>query len=177
MQAARNYRGKAILALSVVVTLTVVGCAATRQRRGAPESSGFLGDYSQLEKNPNFGASLVYVRPGVQWANYNAIQIDSVGLWGDAKTASISPEDQQMLTDMLYKSLYDDLSKVFTITDRPGPNTLRLRVALTQAQGAKVAIRVLTTIVPQLRMAGGIVGLAGDTATTVGSATNVWRRR
>jgi hypothetical protein len=46
-----------------------------------------------------------------------------------------------------------------------------LRVALTQAQGAKVGLRTITTVVPQLRMAGGVVGLAADTATTVGSAT------
>ena len=33
-----------------------------------------------------------------------------------------------MLTDVLYKDLYDDLSKYFVIVKQPEPNTLRLRV-------------------------------------------------
>jgi hypothetical protein len=155
---------------ALVMGLLVAGCAATRGRRGTPEESGFLGDYSQLQKNADYPASLVYVRPGVQWSRYNSIQLESVGLWG-SDTTSISAADRQMLTDMLYKSLYDDLSKYFTVTNQPGPKTLVLRAALTQAQGAKVALRTISTVVPQLRLVGGLVGIAGDTATTVGSAT------
>jgi len=155
---------------SLCVVLAVGGCTATRERRGTPEESGFLGNYSQLEKNPDYKAALVYFKPGVDWGRYNSIQIESAGLWltGDTK---ISPQDQQMLTDVLYKSMYDALSEYFVVTDHPGPNTIRLRVALTQAQGAKVAARVVTTVIPQLRTLGAIIGLAGDTAATVGSAT------
>jgi hypothetical protein len=159
-----------IMATSLCFVLALDGCAATRERRGTPEESGFLGDYSQLQENPDYKAALTYFKPGVQWSRYNSIQIESAGLWVNADT-TVSPEDQQLLTDTLYKSMYDQLSKYFAITSQPSASTLRLRVALTQAQGAKVAVRVVTTVVPQLRMAGGIVGLAGDTATTVGSAT------
>jgi len=159
-----------VLAVLGVGILVVTGCTATRGRRGTPEESGFLRDYSQLQKNPDYPAALVYVAPNVQWSRYNSVQLESVGLWG-SDTTNISPEDQQMLTDTLYKSLNDELSKYFTVTNQPGPNTIRLRVALTQAQGAKVALRTISTIVPQLRMAGALVGLGADTATTVGSAT------
>jgi uncharacterized protein DUF3313 len=167
-----SVRTGTVSAVAVLVACQLVtGCAATRGRRGEPEQSGFLRDYSQLKENPDYPAALVYIAPGVQWSRYNAIHLESAGLWVSEATKGISPEDQQHLTDTLYKKMYDDLSKVFTLTDQPGPNTLRLRVALTQAQGAKVAVRVVTTVIPQLRMAGGVVGLAGDTATTVGSAT------
>jgi hypothetical protein len=158
------------LAVLVVVVLLGAGCTATRARRGEPEESGFLRDYSQLQKNPEYPAALVYVRPGVQWSHYNSVQLESVGLWG-SDTTNISAEDRQMLTDTLYKSLYDELSKYFTVTSQPSANTLRLRVALTQGQGAKVGLRTITTVVPQMRLLGSVVGLAGDTATTVGSAT------
>src|SRR5262249_51638352 len=47
----------------------------------------------------------------------------------------------------------------------------RLRVALTQVQAAKPVVRTVTTVVPQMRTAGALVGLGADTATTVGSAT------
>src|SRR5258707_6229832 len=98
--------------------LLVSACTATRGRRGAPEESGFLRDYSQLKEVDGYPAARIYIRPGVPWANYNSIQIDSVGLWADAST-SLSPEDQQKLTDTLYKDLYDDLSKYFVIANRP----------------------------------------------------------
>ena len=171
MRTTMKHRGTLILAGLVATSIVVTGCAATRERRGAPEDSGFLKDYSQLQENPDFPASLVYVRPGAQWSTYNAIQLDSVGLWVNESTKNLSPEDQQKLTDILYNSLHGSLSKVFAVSNQAGANTLRLRAALTQAQGAKVGLRVVTTAVPQLRMLGGVVGLAADTATTVGSAT------
>jgi len=170
MRKTTNLGRTGLLAALIAVPLVIAGCTPTRERRGTPEESGFLGDYSQLQKNPDYPAALVYVRPGVQWGNYNSVQIDSVGLWGDASN-NISPEDQQTLTDVLYKSLYDDLSKYFTIVNQPGPNTLRLRVALTQVQSAKPVLRTVTTVIPQLRVLGTIVGLSADTAATVGSAT------
>jgi hypothetical protein len=163
-------RGMLILAFMALVAFVVDGCAATRGRRGEPEESGFLRNYAQLQPNPDYPAARVYIRPGVPWSRYNSIQIDSAGLWLN-DNSSVSPEDQQKLTDALYEALYTEVSKYFVITSQPGPNTLRLRVALTQVKGAQVAARTLTTVVPQLRLAGSLVGLAGDTAATVGSAT------
>jgi len=176
MQATRvnhgwNLMGTSVLAGMVVLLLTMPACTATRGRRGTPEESGFLRDYAQLQKSPDYPASLVYIRPGVQWASYNSVQLESVGLWGNESTQNLSAEDRQMLTDMLYTSLYNELSKYFVVTNQAGPNTLRMRVALTQEQGAKVGLRTVTTVVPQLRVVGTLVGLGGDTATTVGSAT------
>ncbi len=160
-----------VLTVLIAAPLLVSACAATRGRRGTPEESGFLGDYSQLQAVDGYPAARLYIKPGVQWANYDSVQLDSVGLYADASTAKLSPADQQMLTDTLYKSLYDDLSKYFTVVNQAGPNTLRLRVALAQVSGAMPVLRTVTTVVPQLRVLGAVVGLAGDTATMVGSAT------
>jgi hypothetical protein len=52
------------------------GCAATRARRGAPPPSGFLGNYSELREG--YAAHKAYVAPGIDWAGYHAIHIDSV---------------------------------------------------------------------------------------------------
>ena len=53
---------------------------------------------------------------------------------------------------MLYNTLRDELDKYFVLTRAPAADTVRLRVALTQVQGANVAARVVTTVIPQLRM-------------------------
>lgn len=146
-------------------------CTSTRGRRGTPPETGFLGDYSQLEKNPEFEASLTYINPDVVWAKYDSIELDSVGLWGNEQTAKISAEDRQRLTNVLFAALNEELGKYFTLVPEGGPTAIRLRVAITQASGANVPLRTVTTVVPQLRAAGALVGLGADTATTVGTAT------
>lgn len=76
-----------------------------------------------------------------------------------------------MLTDMLFHAMHEALSSQFKISHEPGPSVLRIRLALTEAKGANVAIRTMTTVVPQLRAATALGGLSADTAVTVGSAT------
>ena len=94
----RNGRLHLVAALAAVSLLSS-GCTATRARRGTPEESGFLRNYSQLAENPDYPAALVYVRPGVPWSRYDSIILDSAGLWITDETKGLSAEDQQMLTD------------------------------------------------------------------------------
>jgi uncharacterized protein DUF3313 len=146
-----------------------VGCAPLRQRREAVEPSGFLRDYSQLQKNDEYPAYLIYINPSAQWSKYNAIMIDSVGLW--AATENLSPEDRQTVTGMMYNALYDTLGKNYAIVTTPGMNVLRLRAAITEAQGSKVALNVVTSVIPQLRLLTTVGGMAADTANIVGEAS------
>jgi hypothetical protein len=170
----RSNRRSRILASAALLVLAtgLAACAATRERRGVPEPSGFLGStYSLLAPNADFPASEVYVAPGIDWASFDSVQIDSVTLWVDKADSKLSPEDQQMLTDTFFKAIHEAVSASFAVVDHPGAGTIRLRAALTQAKGSPVALRAITTIVPQLRVATTLVGLSADTAVTVGSAT------
>lgn len=155
-------------ALALVIDLS--GCAATRGRRTPPPASGFLRDYSQLQPREGFDAQLVYVNPAADWSGYDAVLLDSVTLWADQETNRIAPEDRQMLADLLYRALHSELSKYFQVVDRPGAGAIRVRAALTQAQGAKVALRTVGTLVPQALVVSTVAGLATDTAATVGAA-------
>jgi hypothetical protein len=154
----------------VAIAALLAGCATTRQSRGVGEPSGFLGDYSDLREGKGDEAQLVYIRPDVDWARYTAIQIDSVTLWRDAKTEDVPPEDQQHLTDYLYESLHEALSKDYEIVDRPGPNVMRLRAAITEAKGSRVVMDTVTSIVPQLRLLTTIGGMAAGSSVLVGKA-------
>lgn len=171
MQSLLRHGLTAMVATLLIVPLVAGGCTATRGRRGQPQLSGFLGDYSQLQKSPDYPFALIDVRPEAQWSRYDSIELDSVTLWATPGTVNISPENQERLVGIFYNELYAELDKYFQITTVTGPNTLRVRAALTQAQGAKVALRTVSTVVPQLRAVGAIVGFGADTATTVGTAT------
>jgi hypothetical protein len=160
-----------LAATAVAVLFSTGGCPATRGRRGAPEHSGFLRDYSQLGKVEGFPAAEVYVDPQARWSAYDSVQIDSVTLWASSDTAGLSAEDRQMLTDTLYRALFKQLDSQFVVAEHAAPQTLRLRAALTQAKGANVPLRTVTTVVPQLRVLTTVTGLAADVAVTVGTAT------
>ena len=161
------------LVASLLLILTLSACAASRQPRGIPEESGFLGNYSQLKPGKGDQAALVYIKPDVDWKSYTAVQFESVTLWPgkDGGLASLSAEDQQMLADRLYKAVHDALSKEIKIVTSPGPGVLRLRVALTEASSTMVVLNAVATIVPQIRTVTTLAGLAANTSLTVGSAT------
>ncbi|MBW2542878.1 MAG: DUF3313 domain-containing protein [Deltaproteobacteria bacterium] len=163
---------RAVLILTLVAfTLTAVACAGTRGRRSAPEESGFLRDYSQLTERKGAPAKLSYVNPQANWSSYDAIWIESVSMWANSETSKLEPEDKQMLTDFFYQALHEELSKDFQIADGPGPGVLQFRAALTEAKGANVPLKAITTIVPQLKMASTLVGVGADVVVTVGEAT------
>jgi Protein of unknown function (DUF3313) len=161
------------LAASLLLILAAAGCAASRQPRGEVAESGFLGNYSQLRPGEDGQAKLVYINHSVNWASYTAVEFESVTLWPgqDGKLASLSPEDQQMLADRLYQAVYDAVSKEMKMVTLPGHGVLRVRVALTEAKPTNVVLNAVATVVPQLRAATTILGLAADTSLTVGSAT------
>jgi hypothetical protein len=155
----------------VAFALTAVGCAGTRGRRSAPEQSGFLRDYSQLTEREGAAAKLSYLNPQADWSSYDAIWIESVSMWATSKTSEVEPEDQQALIDFFYNALHEELSKDFRIADGPAPGVLQLRAALTEAKGANVPLKAITTIVPQLKLASTLIGTGADIVVTVGEAT------
>jgi len=157
-----------VLALALALSL---GCAAVRERRGAAEQSGFLGDYSGLEARDGYEAREIYINPNAEWARYSAIHLDSVTLWVNDRTAKLREEERQMLSDLLYASLAAELGERFQLVTQPGPDVLRMRAALTQARGAKVPLRTLSTILPPMWVISTAAGLSADAATTVGTAT------
>jgi len=164
--------GRVVCVTSMVgLLLGLASCATTRTVRSAAESSGFLGDYSQLRPGQGKEAQLVYLKPDTNWAQYQAIILDSVTLWKNDETAKISDEDAQQLTDYFYAQLHEQLSQDYQIVENPGPGVMRLRAAITEAKGAKVAGNAVTTVVPQLKLLTTAGGLATDTRGFVGEAT------
>jgi hypothetical protein len=167
-----------VLALAVLGT----GCAATRDDRSASAESGFLGDYSGLQKNPDFPAALVYVKPDVQWGRYSAIELESAGLSVTDTSTAPSPEDQTLLAGMLHKTMTEELGKYFDLVTAPAPNALRVRTAWTQAPSAEVRgwripqLRITTDVrdsVSGERLAAGVDARA-ETHAPFGRSSEEW---
>ena len=170
----RNRRWIAVIVLASLA-LAAAGCGIIRPTRGRhfeeAQHSGFLGDYSQLAPREGYDAQEVYIAPKVAWAKYDSIYLESVTLWVTDESKKIDPKDQQMLTDILYKSMSEKLGEKFKLVKAAGPGVIKMRMALTEAKGARVALNTLTTVVPQLRAVSTIAGLGTDTAALVGTAS------
>ena len=164
----QKYMRVAGFAALVALLCVLASCATSRKVRSAVEPSGFLGDYSQLREGKGKEAQLIYINPKIDWYAYNALMIDSVSLWRSEKTSKVSDEDAQQLTDYFYAELYDQLKQSYQITKNPGPGVMRLRAAITEAKGARVAGNVVTTVIPQLKILSELGGLATDTRLFVG---------
>jgi hypothetical protein len=136
----------------VLSAAVAAGCAATRQARGVKES-GFLGDYSRLQECEGRRAKLCYTNPNAEWRSYDKILLDPVTIWtgGESNLASMPADQRQKLANYFYKVLSDNLGKDYKIVSEPGAGTLRLQVAVTDAESATPVLNTVSAIVPQLR--------------------------
>jgi len=136
---------RALAVLAIVLML--VGCGSSR-RAGEVQTQGFLGDYSMLTPGAEGQAVLRYVNPGPDWAKYDKVLVDPVTVWKSARTGDIPEADLQTAANFLYAQLRQELGKDFTLVDAPGPDTLRVTAALTDAEPANQTMVVVSNVVP-----------------------------
>jgi len=134
-----------------VVVLVIAGCATTEQVPNV-RMSGFLGDYAQLHRGKSGQAEFTYRNSSVDLSKYQRVILEPVQLWAADDKASalgrLSREDQQLLVNYLYISLYDALKRDYVIVDEPGPDVMRIRCAITEARADRPVMDLLSTATP-----------------------------
>jgi hypothetical protein len=155
--------------------LGLTACSTTRQVTKGVEESGFLSDYSQLEKGGKGQADLIYINTSADWARYSKVWIKPVELWHaddpKSKLGGLSKEKQQMLVDYLHTSLHEHLGKDFQIVDAAGPDVLVVRVAITEGKGSKPVMNLISTVYPAGMVLSYGKQLIWGTGAGVGVAT------
>lgn len=89
--------------LLVLIFLTMTACASTQQANTVARS-GFLDDYSRLQKGAGDSEALLrYVNPVADWKHYTKVMIDPVQLWlGEASSLRDIPREERIrLTSFL----------------------------------------------------------------------------
>ena len=89
--------------------------------------------------------------------------------WG-GDNAKISASDRQNLVDFFSQQLHEQLAKKFQVVTQPGPGTLKLSVALTDAEAATPGLRSISMVVPQAHMISNLSYLATGSFPFVGGA-------
>lgn len=168
-----------LMSICVIVAALLSGCAGQQLlgddtvRVDNVEPSGFLSDYSVLEPGDEGQAALVYWNNAVDLSVYDSVLIEPVTIWlgNGSPMNDVDPEERQKLADEFHASIVAALQRAFRITDQPGPRTMRIRVALTDAQESAPVFDTISTYIPQARLVQSILSLGSDTAGFVGDAT------
>ena len=135
----------------VLVSLAVAlsACSTTQQAAPVGKARSGLVDYSLFSPGAEGQAALRYVNPSAQWSRYKKIMILPVTFWAGDK--SMPGEDQQALCDYFYQSLHQQMSQKFQVVDKPGPDVMKLAVAIVDASAATPVLRSISMLIPQAR--------------------------
>jgi hypothetical protein len=159
-------------ALLAASALILVGGCATHQGR-VPMKSGFLGDYSQLHEGTDDQPQLMYVKSGVDFHAYDKIILDPIQIYcepGKSWLSGTPMEEMQVLVDYFDAAIRKSLGDDITFVDTPGPNVLRLRLALTEAKGGSVARDIASSVIPISLAISTMKRVIANAATGVGEA-------
>jgi Protein of unknown function (DUF3313) len=136
-----------------LLTVGLTGCNTTKQVSETPKDfSGFLGDYSMLEKGHNGMANYYYFGHEVDWSKYTKIYIENIDLWKsndpDSPLGKLSKDEQQMLVNFFHTALDNALRKDFEIMDKAGPDTLVIHGAITDTGKSWPVLNLVSSVYP-----------------------------
>ena len=164
-------RQRLMLCTIISLTCMLAACAKTYQARDTSTTT-FLGNYSMLKPGGDDRALLLYVNPQADFKKYNAVLMDPVRLYasGQHEMEKVTREDRQKILDYADAVLREQLSIDYTLVDEPGPEVMRIRVAITEAEGASVVLDTISTVIPIGLVASGAAAIATSEWAFTGKA-------
>ncbi|MGB0257273.1 MAG: DUF3313 domain-containing protein [Coraliomargarita sp.] len=148
----------ALCAVTAVALFT--GCASSTN---SAEQSGFLGDYSDLKEGSKGEAQYVYINEQADFTQYTKVRFAPITVWRteDSKLDELDDATAQELANALFASVYEALKDDYEIVNENGADTMLIRIALTEAVGAKRVMNSVSTVIPV-----GLVASVGTKAVT-----------
>ena len=147
--------------LAFVLTAVMViaaGCATSKVGE-----TGFLKDYSKLQPGREGGVDQIYLMQGVDFKRYTKIMMEPVTFYlkEDAKNKGINAGDMKDLSDAFHRAIVKELEGAYPLVSQPGPDVMRIRVAITGLDQSRPLQSGLSTVTP----AGLVVSAVGKAAT------------
>ena len=160
----------------LLCVFVVSGCAASRPARTV-QHSGFLADYSKLMPGMKGDANQVYHGPRAKdqlvFNNYKKIYIDPVAIYrkpSDDKS-KMTPKDLEAIANNFYGMLVDALKPDYEIVRKVGLQSLRLTVAITNAEKDGAVLDTVSTLLPTTLVASTLFSYAADSPGFSGDIT------
>ncbi len=161
---------KAILLLGMASL--IAGCQRTTFQTSNVTKSGFLQDYSMLKPGADGEAQLIYIAPNVDFSKYDKIKLIPAQTFAnkDSEVSEIDKTELRDLVTLFNSSIANELKKSFVLTDQADATTIIIKPAITEAEGASVAIDTISTILPIGLAVSAVKRVSVGTHTSVGLA-------
>jgi hypothetical protein len=161
----------------IVMVFVMAGCASTQQAGGPRrdvQESGFLEGVYPLMKEGEKGQALrVYRNPRVDSlavTAYDKVLVDQVTIFygPESKLNDVPEEELQNLATMFGAELADKLSNDYQLVSEPGPKTLRIQAAITDADETSTALKAASFVPIPLGVPGAKAALLKATEMATG---------
>ena len=152
-----------IFALPVITVILMIFYCETVLATGKPggqrpekevthELSGFLDDYENFKVNPKTNA-LVWIKPPHQdlslLSKYDSILLSPIEMWMDSDTyRGIDPNELKLITDYFFVRLGKNLRPNYKVVNKPGPNVMHMRIAITGVKKNKPNYAEVYNLIP-----------------------------
>lgn len=116
----------------IALCFMVIGCASKTTK--VEQYSGFLSDYSQLEKRAGVdgGVVLSWVSPVLTERKYTKVMIDPVVIYPAPRPGpQLRSEVLTSILVYLNKAIRQEVGKTYEIVSEPGRDVVRIRAAIT----------------------------------------------
>jgi len=130
------------------ITLLLGGCGTSFRTHSADLAELLLINPSILEKSGNDRTSYNYDNPKIKLRDYNRVIVDPVILSKAAELDSEELENYQKLVNNAYFYLSEELRKDYQLVRKAEPGTLRIQMAIIDADPSKPVRSLLSTAIP-----------------------------
>jgi hypothetical protein len=142
---------KKALSMAMVITIGLVLALSADSYAASEKSTGFLGNYAKkLQPGPEGGVKSRWLKPGTDFAKYDKVMLDSVVFYFDPASddKGIDPEVMKELSDAFNLELVNALKDKYPVVSEPGPDVVRIKIALTGVKQSRPVVSGVTSIVP-----------------------------
>jgi len=129
---------KMLMVLGVASSMMLAGCATTNGGAGAsgeaPMHSGFLTHYSKLRPVEGREGAQRYLDKSANLRSYTKLYLDPVQVFvsNDPEAyKGVQPDVMKRITDVFSKAFIDAVTPTYQVVNAPGPDVLRVRLAIT----------------------------------------------
>jgi hypothetical protein len=121
----------------------------TSTAASAPKNAGFLTDYSKLKPVEGIDGTLRYIDTSVDLRPYSKVTIDPVQIFTNPNPEyqGLQPDALKRMTDAFQNAFVGALVGGYQVVNKPGPDVLRIRLAITGVQPTKPDLGV-TDFIP-----------------------------
>jgi len=149
------FNNKSFLIVIMIFTVMSLGGCSSMKIMHSYKDAGFLNDYSKLRPDPDNSGAEIWIKPGFKLKNYDKILLDSITVWYNDKSAykGIDPSRLRILTDYLRDAIVKALGTAYPVVTEPGPDVLRIRIAITELVPTKPEISVVVLVLPYVTLA------------------------